>query len=981
MEAFDSAWHKNTVPPSINAYLIQFSTEPELTALVELIRIDLEYRWRRAAYQTAAPTVNYDDKGADFPHRPYLEDYLSRFTQFGASEDLGADCIAEEYRVRHRWGDKPAHAEYFSRFPAVKDALAELLPAIDMDLAAEQRGTGEAAPPRLVTIPCPSCNQPISTAQTTLSMTCPSCGSKVTLQLIGPDDRGTGKRRVGRYELISELGAGAFGTVWRALDTELGREVAVKLPRHGRFDSPAQEERFLREARSSAQLQHPGVVAVHDVGRDSDTVFLVADLIHGVSLADWLKQNRIAFREAAEIAAQVADALRFAHERGVVHRDLKPSNVMLSFSREREGSGGFAMMEGSRLSDAVPRITDFGLAKRDAGEVTMTIEGQVLGTPAYMSPEQMRDPHSVDGRSDIYSLSVMLYEMLTGELPFRGVTRMVLQQVLEEEPIPPRRLNDKIPRDLETITLKCLAKEPARRYQSAGDLAAELRRWLAGEPVTARPAGRMERTWRWCRRKPAQAGMITTLIATVVALSGAAIWLDASRKSEQRARLEEEKQREAAQASEAKTQQARSEAEAVADFLVTAFRSPHPYVEGKDVKVVAILEKAVTQLNDDTSHSPATKARLLHALGDTFLGLGLPARAAEVLERARSLREDVHGPNDPATLDSMHKLGRAYRNAGRVKQALPLLEETFRRREATLGAEHVDTLNSIENLAGGYLQARRVQDGISLYEKVALIRKRRQGPDHDDTVSTLNNLATAYGEANRASEAIPVHQEVYQTVTAKLGGEHPWTLQAGHNLAAAYVETGRMQEGLALFEEVLRIRKLKLGPDHLETIYTMNDLAAWYRTAGRRADSRALYREALEVQRLKPAAECPELATTLLGLGSNLLKDNPAEAELCFRESLTHFKTEEPGQWRHLNVQMLLGISLSDQAKYEEAEPVLLGAFEGLTARESLMRTEAKPVIGEAWKAIVDLYERWGKSDKADEWRAKRPSASAPMKK
>jgi serine/threonine-protein kinase len=326
------------------------------------------------------------------------------------------------------------------------------------------------------------------------------------------------------------VGSGSFGSVYKARDIELDRWVAVKVPRAGSFGSGQERDRFLREARSAAQLRHPGIVSVHEVGEHDGLPFLVSDFVDGVTLADWLSAHQASPAEAARLVAQVARALHFAHQRGVIHRDVKPSNIMLERGANCEGPGirdecGTAASERQddpfSLVSLTPRVMDFGLAKRDAGEITMTVEGQVLGTPAYMSPEQARgESHSVDGRCDIYSLGVVLYQMLTGELPFRGTPRMLLHQVLTEEPQPPRRLNESIPRDLETICLKAMAKEPNRRYAGALELAEDLERFLGHELIRARPVSRPERVWRWCRRNPARAGLaaaLTLLLATGVA--------------------------------------------------------------------------------------------------------------------------------------------------------------------------------------------------------------------------------------------------------------------------------------------------------------------------------------------------------------------------------------------------------------------------------------------------------------------------------
>lgn len=305
----------------------------------------------------------------------------------------------------------------------------------------------------------------------------------------------------GDYELLEEIARGGMGVVYKARQTSLSRIVALKMILSGSLAGDQEVRRFKSEAEAAARLDHPGIVPIFEIGEHSGQHYFSMGFVEGRSLADRLRAGPLPPREAAELLVKIFEAVQYAHNKGVVHRDLKPGNVLI------DGSGS-------------PRVSDFGLAKQLDSDSEMTKTGQVLGTPAYMPPEQASGKvKEVGPLSDVYALGAMFYAMLTGRPPFQAATTVdTLRQVIEQAPVPLRRLNTRIPKDLETICLKCLEKEPERRYRSADSLGLDLQRYLRGEPINARPVSVVERTWRWCKRHPVPTGLSSLVALLFVAL-------------------------------------------------------------------------------------------------------------------------------------------------------------------------------------------------------------------------------------------------------------------------------------------------------------------------------------------------------------------------------------------------------------------------------------------------------------------------------
>ncbi len=484
LDRFEQAWQAGGPPPLLEDFLPaggedQAPAVPLPALLHELAPIDLEYRWRRCRRQTMLddatqrPVVEPCDAtmAPGFPLTPRVEDYLKRFPHLQADAEL----VAEEYRVRHRWGDRPAQQEFVDRFPHLAAELAEALALVDFEIQIEATDNGARSDTDIVLagsggVPKPA-GEPAAEEKTTSStqehVEQPSSAmSPFERQVANVLRHGSSAgpqpmpARIGRYQPECELGRGNFGVVYRAYDPALDRKVAVKTPHAHRVQTEADFLEFQRKAQKAAKLSHPAIVPVFDVGRNEGVCYYVMEFIPGEPLRKLAEDRRFTPQETARLIADVADGVQEAHRVGLIHRDLKPHNILID-------------------AKGRPYVTDFGLAIRE--EEQWILKGEVAGTALYMSPEQTRgETHRLDGRTDLWSLGVIMYELLTNRRPFKGDSvPAIFDEIQNREPKPLRQIDETIPAELEQICLRLLAKDITKRYSSCADLAEALRSFLA----------------------------------------------------------------------------------------------------------------------------------------------------------------------------------------------------------------------------------------------------------------------------------------------------------------------------------------------------------------------------------------------------------------------------------------------------------------------------------------------------------------------
>ena len=770
-----------------------------------------------------------------------------------------------------------------------------------------------------------------------------------------------------------------MGIVYLATQDNPHRGVAVKLISPGAA-TPSLLKRFEHEAQILGRLQHPGIAQVFEAGTAHcrtasgltvEQPFLALELVEGLPLTEYAEQRKLNMRTRLKLLAKVCDAVQHAHQKGIIHRDLKPGNILVNESGQ-------------------PKVLDFGVARLTDSDVQLTTlqtdAGQLIGTLSYMSPEQVSgNLCELDTRSDVYALGVILYRILTGRLPIDLTHKTILEAVRtisEQEPMPLNTLNRAFRGDLTTIVAKALEKDRARRYQSASELAEDIRRFLADQPILARPATTMYQLGKLARRnRPFVAGLLVAVLAIMLGIIGAtaqALRATAARDrawaAEQLAdkrRIEAENQRAEAENQRAEAQRQAAIAQAVNSFLnedLLAAVQPER-LQGRDVTVRQVLDQAARSIGQRFVDAPLVEASIRQTLGDAYHGLGEDALAVLQQEQAVELLLTELGEEHEDTLLAMGRLGLTYRALGRFDKAEAVLLRTVELRRALLGEHGQRTLSAMNHLALVYASQGRYLEEEILLRRVLDLGRTHWGEDNDSVRTAVGNLGHCYQRQGRHADAEPLLLEALAANRRIYGVEHPITLVSMSELARLYSEQNRLAEAEKLCAETLALRRRVLGDEHPKTLASMSMLAVLYKRLERLSEAEQLCQETLAIKRRVLGDDHPDTLVSMNNLGSlYATAGRYSDAEPLFVNCLAA-RRRVLGDDHRITLSSMRNLAelYALMNRFAEAEPLAIEHYE----RTALAKGPNHNATHAAIELLTNLYTAASQTDDSAAWHAK----------
>jgi len=726
-----------------------------------------------------------------------------------------------------------------------------------------------------------------------------------TLRIFPPVSERPGDR-IGRYKLLQQIGEGGCGVVYMAeQDEPVQRRVALKVIKLG-MDTKQVIARFEAERQALALMDHPNIAKVLDGGAtETGRPYFVMELVRGIKITEFCDHNNLPTRERLELFMQVCRAIQHAHQKGIIHRDIKPSNILVT------------------INDGVPvpKVIDFGIAKATQGRLTdktlFTAFEQFIGTPAYMSPEQAAMTSlDIDTRSDIYSLGVLLYELLTGKTPFdskelleAGLDAM-RRTILEKEPerpstklstmvegeltitakrhhTEPPKLLSSVRGDLDWIVMKCLEKDRARRYETANGLASDLQRHLDQEPVTACPPSNVYRFQKLVRRNKLAFAAAAAVAASLLMGLGISTWMffqeRAAKQEQARLRLQAEAQEQKAQTEAQKSDQ-------VAEFLKEMLKGVGPSVAlGRDTKMLQeILEKTVQRFDKYFTNQPEVRAELEGIIALTYWDLGEPAKSEKMYREALDIWRKLFGNEHPKVAGSLYGLGTVLEGREDA-EAEKVYREALAIRRKLLGDESPEVGDSVHRLGAMLDNQGRREEAEVLFREALTIRKKVFGNEHPKVVDSQGCLATTlYVEGKKSpAEYEAEAREILAAYKRLLGNENFSVVGSFDGLAGFLQGQGRLAEAELLWRESLAMRRKLEGDEHPGTAFSLKNLAGVLTVEGRLAEAEPLYREALAKNKKRLGDDHPRVTEVLSDLAMMLANQGRlSEAEALLREAV-----------------------------------------------------------------------------------------------